>query len=109
MNRVEIPNKKASETILLGQNGNSPFNFVSALSPNEIITVASVVCTVYSGNDPSPASVINGAAGINGQQVTQSITGGITGVIYELACTVNTNDAQVLKLTGYLAIIPDLT
>ena len=107
-NRIQIPPKRLGETVILGANGNSPFNFISSLAPTESISTAVVTCSVYSGLDPSPSSVISTAATIVGQQVQQKITGGVLGVIYELECSILTSLAQTLELCGYLAIIPDL-
>ena len=108
-NRVQIPPKRLGETVILGANGNSPFNFISSLGPTETIATAVVTCTVYSGTDLAPAAVINGvAATIVGQQVQQKVTAGVLGVIYELACSVLTSLGQTLELVGYMAVIPDL-
>lgn len=107
-NRVQIPPKRLGETPILGANGNSPFNFISSLAPAETLSTAVTTCSVYSGLDPSPSSVIAAAATIVGQQVQQKLTGGVLGVIYELLCTVTTSLGQTLELSGYLAVIPDL-
>jgi hypothetical protein len=90
--------------------GSSPFDFISALAPAETITFQVVTATVYSGNDPTPAAIISGAASlINVTQVEQLFTGGVVGVIYDLLCRVTTNIGQTLEQAAYLAIIPDLT
>jgi hypothetical protein len=64
--------------------------------------------SVYSGVDPSPQSLVSGASGISGSQVTQLFTGGIAGVVYEALFKVTTNLSQDLEIAAYLAIIPDL-
>lgn len=64
--------------------------------------------SVYSGLDPNPGAVLPTGATIVGQQVQQKLTGGILGVIYELACIITTSLGQTLTLCGYLAVIPDL-
>lgn len=87
---------------------NQTFDFTSQLATSETISTKTVVCTVYSGTDASPSSVVFGAASSSGAVVTQIITGGVSGVIYELACTITTSGGQTLKQAGYLAVIPDL-
>ena len=103
MNRVVLPSKRVGETILLSQ-----FNFLSNLQISETISSATVTCTVYTGVDSSPSAVISGSASIATPVVSQLVTGGVLGVIYEILCTVVTSLGQTLPLVGYLAIIPDL-
>ena len=91
--RVEFPSKLLSETI------NLTVDFISRLASGELITSASVVASLYSGTDPNPSLLINGAASISGSQVIQSITGGVLGNIYELAYTVVTTLGQTLTIT----------
>jgi hypothetical protein len=45
---------------------------------------------------------------INGSVVSQLITGGVVGCIYELACLVTTSLKQQLQLNGYFTVVPDL-
>lgn len=91
-----------------GEIRNQTFDFISSLATAETISTQVVTCTVYSGVDPSPSSVIMGAATASGTIVTQKIGGGVAGVVYELRCTVTTSVGQTLQLTGYLAIVPEL-
>lgn len=86
----------------------NPWDFSSLLLNGDSVTSATVAATVYSGVDASPSSLINGAATISGNVVSQSITGGVLGVLYELACTALTAQSQTLKLVGCLAVVPDL-
>jgi hypothetical protein len=85
------------------------FDFTSNLAIGETISTATCTCTVFSGIDGSPSSVINGAASISGTQVTQSLTGGVVGVIYNIQCSVTTSTSQTLQMQGLLAIIPVAT
>lgn len=107
--RIVLPSKKAGETV------NVVFNFLSALAPpyNSPLGVvsASVTATVYSGTDPNPAALINGAATVGGsaaEEVTQSITAGLPGVVYNLVCTALTSGVPqlTLKQSALLAIEP---
>lgn len=81
------------------------FDFISQLKPAETITSASVACTVWTGIDSSPQSMVSGSASISGTEVTQLIIGGIAGNIYRLNCTAITSLGQHLVLTGYLPVV----
>ena len=82
------------------------FDFASDLAVGETISTQTVTATVYSGTDANPAAIISGGASASGTKVTQTITGGFTGVIYVLTCTITTSLSQTLKLVGYLLILP---
>jgi hypothetical protein len=97
-NRVEFPPKLAGVTDLY------TFNFLSALAGGETISTQIVTCSVYSGVDASPSSMISGAATASGAIVTQKITGGVAGVIYSLLCTITTSLGRTLQLSAYLTI-----
>lgn len=101
MTRVELAPK------LLGETADYQFDFSSRLAVGETISSATVTATVYSGTDASPSSIINGADSTSGAIVTQSITGGVLGVLYELICAATTSTGQVLQLVGILAIVQD--
>jgi len=88
-----------------GETANYNFDFISRLGVNETITTQSVTATVWSGNDPSPSSIISGAATASRTVVTQKITGGVVGTIYKLVCQVTTSSSQTLQLVGYLPIL----
>lgn len=102
MSRVILPPKLANETKTY------TFDFTSQLAASETISTASTAASVYSGTDASPSAIINGAATISGQTVTQSITAGTLGVLYEVLCTITTSASQTLALSAYLAVVPDL-
>ena len=88
--------------------GSSPFDFISVLAVGETISTQVVTATVYSGTDPIPANLISGAAAVqNVTQVVQLFTGGVTGVLYQLLCTITTSLGQTLRQMAYLAVIPD--
>lgn len=105
MNRVIFPSKRLGETIIPNP---SPFNFTSQLAVGETISSATVTASVYTGVDANPSAIISGSATISGAVVSQKITGGVLGVIYELLCAAVTSAGQTIQLAGYLAIIPDL-
>lgn len=101
--RVVINPKYLGETITI-----SSFDFISRLLQGETISTAVVTNSVYTGVDPTPSAMINGAASFSGSVVSQSITGGVVGVIYALKCTITTSGGQTLQLTAYFAVIPDV-
>lgn len=103
MSRVILQGKLANETVI------ETFDFTSRLSAGETISSASVAASVYSGTDSNPSAIVSGASTISGQKVTQAITSGTLGVTYELLCTATTSLLQVLQLSAYLTITPDLT
>jgi hypothetical protein len=100
--RIIIPAKKLGETVIL------PFDFISKLQPSETILSATCVVSVYTGTDPSPSSMISGVPMISGTVVNQLVTGGVLGVIYDILARATTSLSQVIELSGYLALVPDL-
>ena len=91
-----------------GASQNVSFNFASNLAIGETITGQYVTASVFSGTDPAPGSILSGLATSAGSTVTQRVTGGTPGTIYELLCTAVTSSGQILQLSAYLAVIPDL-
>ena len=59
-------------------------DFISALTPGTSVTGSSVTATVWSGNDPNPAAILQGGSSVSGTIVTQTVTGGVVGTIYNL-------------------------
>ena len=104
MTRVILPPKRLGEIVTLNQ-----FDFISQLAVNEVISFASFAVAVYSGTDPTPINLLNGLPSVQGTVVLQSIDGGVLGTIYEITCTAFTNAGQDLQLSGFLAIIPNVT
>lgn len=103
MTRIVFDPKTDGETVTL------TFNFLSRMAAGETISTQIVAASVYSGVDGSPSSIVSGSASASGQSVTQKITGGVVGVIYQLLCTITTSAGQTLELAGFLAVVPDVT
>ena len=99
MTRITLPEKP------LGETAKTVFDFTSRLAISESISSASTVAATYSGTDASPSSIISGSASISGAQVTQTLTGGTSGVTYLVTCTAVTSAGQTLKLSGYLVVV----
>jgi hypothetical protein len=100
--RVILPAKKLSETSI------EQIDFISQLGPSETIVSAVCTCTVYEGIDPNPSAMISGVATITGTIVSQRVTGGVLGTIYEFMTQATTSLGQVIPLAAYLAVVPDL-
>ena len=98
-----LPSKKLGETLTY------TFDFISALVPGETIVSATVTSNVWSGVDANPGTMIDGGPTISGTVVNQFITGGITGVIYDLICAATTSLGQVIEISGYVAVQPDVS
>ena len=81
------------------------FDFLDLLNPGETITGAAVTVTVSVGTDGVPSAMLSGSASISGTQVSQMITGGITGNTYHLECAITTSLGQELVTCGLLPII----
>lgn len=103
MSRVQLPIKQT------GESSHAVFDFISRLGVSETISTASVVATVYSGVDALPSAVVSGAAAISGTQVTQLLTAGVAGTIYQLVCTITTSLGQTLSIPAFLAVESGLT
>lgn len=100
--RVALASKYPGETC------NRVFDFTSQLGVGETISAASVTASVYSGVDPAPSGLIASSAAVSGAQVTQLLTAGVLGVVYELNCSAATSANETLQLTAYLAVVPEL-
>jgi hypothetical protein len=98
MSRIQFQPK------LVGETGSYGFDFVSRLGASETISSSTVVVSVYSGVDASPASMLSGTTSNAGTQVTQKLTGGVAGVVYQVMCTIVTSAGQTLQLFGLLAV-----
>lgn len=100
--RVTFQGKLQGETISV------KFDFSSQLASGETISTQVVVATVYSGTDASPSAIVSGSASASGNVVSQAITAGTVGVVYELRCTITTSASQTLQLTGYFPLLPEV-
>ena len=98
--RVDLPNK------YLGELKPITFDFSDLLAVGETISTQVVAATVYSGTDASPSSLISGSATASGAVVTQKVTAGTLGVIYELTCTITTSNSNTYLQVGLLAVVP---
>jgi hypothetical protein len=95
-----FPAKGVNETVVLG------FDFGAQLGTDSISSVGVTTAAVYSGVDASPGAIVSGVATFSGTLLSQKITAGIAGVIYEITAVVNTAAGQVLNMVGYLPVLP---
>lgn len=98
MNRIILGSKTSGETVT------EMFDFTSRLTSAETISTASTTATVYSGTDATPSAIVSGSASISGKVVSQTFTGGTTGNIYQVVCSITTSLGQTLKMIALLAI-----
>lgn len=103
MNRVLISPKRPSETLFCPPQG---FDFTPVLGATETISTATLGVEVYTGVDSSPVT-LSGSYSINGPVVMQLFTGGQTGTIYNLRCSIITSLGQEILLVGLLYVGDD--
>lgn len=77
--------KRVGETVTIG------FDLVNLLVTGETLGSTTFTATVISGTDPSPSGLISGSASVVGSEVSQKITGGVDGVVYEIRAEVDTS------------------
>lgn len=104
MSRIILPPQ------LVGTVQSQSFDFTSLLASGETISTQSVVASVWTGTDASASAIVSGSASASGAVVTQAISlvGKTAGTIYELLCTITTSASQTLKISAFLAAVPDL-
>ncbi len=95
--RVTLP------TLTIGETKNLTFPF-SVEAAGKTISSASVAASTYSGVDPSPSSLLSGAATFSGLHVTPKVTGGIAGATYLLFCTAQMTSGEAFICYGPLTI-----
>lgn len=89
--------------IEVGETFPAEFDFGAYLAVGETISGATSEASVFAGTDPSPSSILDGVPTISGSVVTQKVTGGISGVIYNVTVVVTTSAGNVFSLAGKLA------
>jgi hypothetical protein len=109
--QVVFPPKKVAEIAQLTFDFTSTFEDITSA-----INAAVVSVSVWSGTDANPSALLSGAAAIvtpsNGtpaRRVTQNVTGGLAGVIYQIECQATTASGLVAVQSGLLAIRPAVT
>lgn len=98
--RIVLESKHATETV------SYVFDFASQLAVGETLSSATASCTVYSGTDAAPSTLLSGSATISGTKVTQKVAGGTAGVTYILTILATTSLSNILSLGGYVVVVP---
>lgn len=81
-------------------------NFSDRLQFGEGINGAAVAVSVFSGTDASPNSMLSGAASFDAAgNVTQNLTAGIAGVIYNVVFIVTGTNSHNYVKVGQLAVV----
>ena len=88
-------------------------DFTDELATGEQVNVVAMTSTVYSGNDPTPQTIIGGQNTLNNYAgvpavVAVTLAAGVLGTIYQVVVTSTTNLARVITKTAALAIKPPL-
>lgn len=104
MSRITLQSKRPAETKLY------TFDCISQLASGQTVVSAVTTSTVCSGTDLNPAAMISGSATVtNSRVVNQKITGGLSGVIYDIVVTATLSDATIISICGILAVLPAYT
>lgn len=79
------------------------FDFARSLIPGETIAAITSV-TIENASDPLASSMLSDAPQLDGSQVLQEITGGLTRLTYHLRATVSTSNGRTLVNATYLPV-----
>ena len=91
------------------ENEQFTFNFSTVMSTGETISLATSTVEVISGTDASPTAILVGSPSINGQVVSQRISGGLDGVIYRIQVTATTSATNVFTIVADLPVLAPLS
>lgn len=83
-------------------------DFRDVLVPGETITSHTVTVTVFSGDDPSPSSLLYGGTIVHPGWIEQRIRLGIPGTIYSIQFNVVTSKGNTYDKVTRLAILPQI-
>jgi hypothetical protein len=93
---------------LVGTAKQYPFDFAVELQAGETLSSATAAATVWSGNDPSPGSLITGSVTVSGTVASVPIGGGVSGTIYKILVTALSSLGNTYQGTGLLAVMTDM-
>lgn len=100
-----MPSRSVQPTKVAGTTKNFYWDFISDLAVGETISTKIVTMSVYSGADANPAGMVSGGASSSGTVVTQLLTGGVLGVVYEALCKITTSLGQTLQQVSFIVIV----
>lgn len=94
-----LPEKRPSEIVTV------TFKYARQLGAGvALVPGASVAVAVRKGIDPAPATLLEGAPAVVGNDVLARVVGGLDGVEYLLVCTADTTNGDRLQLEGALPV-----
>ena len=97
---IVLPAKNVSEELAI------VFPFQDQMQFGEAILGSFVEVSVFTGTDPTPASILSGVSStINTFNVQQIIVDGLPGVIYQLVCVVSCSLGTVYSKSAKLAVV----
>lgn len=96
---VIAPSKRSDATVPVH------FPFADQLEFGESISGQVVTAVVFSGEDPSPENILFGSPTLANNTVTQIVTGGVPGVIYQLVAVATTSNDNMYTKGAKLAIV----
>jgi hypothetical protein len=80
------------------------FDFADQLVVGETLSGPAFAVRATRGLDGNPSALLTGAPAIVGSVVQHLVTGGVLAELYEVTCTVNSSNSQILVLRGVLPI-----
>jgi len=94
---------------LVGESRLEVLDVSSALGPTDTLASAAITCSVYSGTDSSPASLVGSPTVDSTYNVVNLplLAAGVAGVIYQLVLTVTMASSYQKTFTFFLAVVPD--
>lgn len=103
MPRQIIPSKMASEVWTWQPDFTGLF-----ASSGDTISSQATSAMVYSGVDASPSAILSGAPSHSGLVGSQKLTGGVVGVVYYLTFLATSSAGEVIEISAFLAVVPDV-
>ena len=98
---VIIPSKRSDAQVPVH------FPFADQLEFGETISGQVVTCVVFTGTDANPSAVLFGSPTMANNTVTQVVTGGVPGTIYQLVAMATTSNANMYSKGARLAIVDE--
>lgn len=81
------------------------FNFISELINGASVSGATIDVEVLSGTDPAPGDILDGSYTTASGIVSQKITGGVLGVIYQVTCFATLSNGNLPAIQTKIAIV----
>lgn len=98
-----------SQSKLQSELADFEIDFLSRLSVNETALTAASTIEVLSGVDPTPTAMLSGLPSLAGSVVTQRLTGGLPGVIYQLSIAVRTSTGAIVINRMAIAVLTSVS